>query len=218
MRRKLVIAGSILLIAGLGYLLGWSNLISVKSLQINGAPTSAIEKDIAKVASIKIGTPLARIEPRIIASQIERFEWVEKCGVSRNWINGRVAINIKSREPLASVGGKYVDKSGVLFIPAINPAASLPQIIAPDGASRSEAISFFLNLPDNFGENVSSLTATGKQFLLQLSYQGASYGVNWGQGSDSRIKIKLFTQLVGLEENKKISYLDLSNPKSPIVR
>mgnify|MGYP003344266346 CR=1 FL=1 len=214
MRRKLFVVSAIAVLALGGYLLGWSSLLSTKSVAVIGAPTGALEKQIANLADIKIGQPLARIEPRILQSQIEKYDWVERSSISRNWINGKVSIEIQARTPVAAVGGKYIDQTGFIFDPPISPTGNLPQLIAPDSSTRLSAIELFLSLPDTFASNVSSLTATGNQYLIT----NGKYGINWGRSGNTDLKIKVFNQLIDLPENKKINYLDLSNPKSPIVR
>ena len=214
MRRNLFLIGSVLILAGLGYLLGWSNLLTVKTFEVYGVPTQSLEKQITQIADIQIGAPLARIEPRIIESQIEKFDWVKKSSIQRNWINGKVSAIIEGRVAVAAVAGSYIDRSGFIFEAPVRPAGNLPEIIAPDGSTRLSAIELFLSLPDTFASNVSSLTATGNQFLIS----NGRYGINWGRSGERDLKIKVFNQLIALPENKKISYLDLSNPKSPIVR
>lgn len=214
MRRNLFIALALLLIAGLGYLLGWSNLITAKSVVIKGAPTAGLEKQISEIAKVKVGAPLARIEPQIIKSQVEKLDWIDSVSVNRNWFSGEVTVSIKQRVAIASVDGKYVDKTGFIFQAASLPSKALPQIIAPDTSTRQGAIDLFLSFPDSFASNVSLLTATGNEFLIT---QGR-YGINWGRAAQNELKIKVFERLIALPENAKINYLDLSNPKSPIVR
>lgn len=214
MRRNLYLVLAILVIGLGGYLLGWSSVLATKSLEINGAPTVELEKQITDIADIQIGDPLARIEPRILQSQIDKFDWVANSSITRNWLTGKVSIDIDSRIAVAAVGGKYIDKSGVIFDPPKTPSGNLPQIIAPDSSTRLAAIELFLSLPDTFASNVSSLTATGNQYLIT----NGKYGINWGRSGNTDLKIQLFNQLIALSENKKINYLDLSNPKSPIVK
>ena len=214
MRRNLYIFAALLVIGSLAYLLGWSNLLAAKSLQVSGAPSQNLEKEISDIANIQLGTPLARIEPRIIQSQIDKFDWVESTSIQRNWLNGEVKIVVKARQAVAAVGGRYIDKSGFIFEAPVAPPGKLPEIIAPDASTRLSAIELFLSLPDTFASNVSSLTATGNQFLIN----NGRYGINWGRSGEIDLKIKVFNQLIALPENEKINYLDLSNPQSPIVR
>ena len=218
MRRNLYILLGIAFIAGLGYLLGWSNLFSTKSVQITGAPTAALEKQIRQVTNIEAGTPLARIEPRILQSQIDKFDWVERASIQRNWINGRVIIAITPRTAVAAVGDKYIDPTGFLFTAPVAPSGNLPQIYAVDSSTRLSAIELFLAFPDIFASDVRSLTATGNQFLITIENESGKYGINWGRSGNTSLKIKVFRKLISLPENRKINYLDLSDPNSPIVR
>lgn len=218
MRRNLYIFLFIAVIAGLGYLLGWSNLLATKSVLITGAPTDALEKQIADVAKIEIGKPLARIEPRILQGQIDKFDWVERASIQRNWLNGKVNIIVTARTAVAAVGGKYIDRTGFLFNAPVKPDENLPEIFAVDSSTRLSAIELFLSFPDIFASDVRSLTATGNQFLITVENESGKYGINWGRSGNTSLKIKVFNQLISLPENQKINYLDLSDPNSPIVK
>ncbi|MSY92528.1 MAG: hypothetical protein F2706_00365, partial [Actinobacteria bacterium] len=60
----IVIALVVALFAGLTYLLAWSNIFTVSSIAIDGAPTAASKETISKVADLRTGDKLARVEPR----------------------------------------------------------------------------------------------------------------------------------------------------------
>ena len=65
------------LFAGLTYLLAWSNIFTVSSIAIDGAPTAASKETISKVADLRTGDKLARVEPRAISHRISDIDWVE---------------------------------------------------------------------------------------------------------------------------------------------
>ena len=109
------------LIFGAGsYLLGWSPLLSVRSVEITGAPTKESALAISRSLDIADGEKLARVDPRALSNRLRSFDWIESSQVSRNWISGKVLIAIKTREPIALYNepGKpqvVLDSSGNTF-------------------------------------------------------------------------------------------------------
>ena len=107
-------------IIALAYLLGWSSIFSVKEVEITGAPTAAVLANIEMKSQIEVGQQLARVNPQSAARKIEKLAWVKDVAISRNWLNGVVAIEISPREPLAffnpdQVPGQTIDEEGQLF-------------------------------------------------------------------------------------------------------
>ena len=90
-----------LIIFGAGsYLFGWSSLLTVKQIEITGAPTLTSEKEIAKSLNLSKGDKLARVDPRALSNRLQISDWVESADISRNWFNGKVSIKIQPRIPV----------------------------------------------------------------------------------------------------------------------
>ena len=70
-KRRLFVLIAVLLTAGLAYLLGWSNVLTVKAISYTGAPTKSSEATIKSLASLEVGQRLARVEIRKIAGRIQ---------------------------------------------------------------------------------------------------------------------------------------------------
>ena len=91
-----------LIIFGAGsYLLGWSSVLTVKQIEITGAPTLTSEKEITKSLNLSIGDKLARVSSKALSNRLKANAWVESADISRNWFNGKVAIEIHPRVPVA---------------------------------------------------------------------------------------------------------------------
>ena len=116
-KRELFVGISVIVIATLAFVFGWTNLFTVKSVSVAGSPNSQITKQVLLIADINKGEKLARVEPRNISSKLALagIDWIENVKISRNWINRNVTINLSARVAIAKSGDRYVDKGGVLF-------------------------------------------------------------------------------------------------------
>ena len=104
---------AILLTAGMAYLLGWSNVLTIKEISYTGSPTKSSEVTVKNLVSLEVGERLARIEMRKIAGRIQTLPWVDNADLSRNWISGKVVVAVTPRLPIATFNGQLiVDRNG----------------------------------------------------------------------------------------------------------
>ena len=217
-KREFTLGIALLLIATLAFLFGWTNIFTVKGVSVSGSPNSQITKEVLRIADIKLGEKLARIEPRNITSNLALagIDWIEKVNISRNWISRDVTINISARVPVAISGDKYVDAGGVLFTSPVAIKGELPTINAKDETARLAAVEFYQSLPIDLRKDVESVSASStKNFQLKLKN---SLHINWGDSSNNAVKIKIYKALIALPENKKIRQMDVSDPTKPTVK
>ena len=213
---------SVLLLSSLTYLLGWSSVFTVKKVQYTGITSknqiSAVEKKVGDLT----GTKLARIEPRQIINTIESLSWVKGADVSRNWFSSSVTISIQPRIPIGIFGSRYIDASGATFDPIfdpIMPPVDVPRVSAPASEIGLAAIKLFTSLPQDFRANIDSMNArTANDFSMILQASGRQITLRFGSADDVALKVKVFQALVALEENKKVSTIDVSAPHAPIVK
>ncbi len=213
---KIIIA--IGLIAALAYLLGWSSVFTAKKIEYNGitdlVQISVVEKRVGNLT----GTKLARIEPRQIANSIKDISWIADAEVSRNWIKNSVSISIQPRIPIGSIGSRYIDSTGVIF-DSIGPRVDVPRVNAPSPQIGLAAVELFASLPEDFRQNVTSLTArSSSDFTMEIQEMQRKLILRFGSADEIELKIKVFKALVALEENKSISTIDVSAPHAPIVK
>ena len=236
-KRELTLGATIFLIATLAYLLGWTNLFSVKTLQITGAPNTQIIETVTKYSEVKVGEKMARVEPRSIESRLKSagIDWLESVDITRNWISGQVQINLKAREAIAittsatsSTSGsttglntdyKYVDAEGVIFQSPVKISEKLPELSGATSQDRANGIKLYQRLPDDFRGKVTKIVASSQdQFQLHLLQLDKVLRINWGSANDSEVKIKIYKALMALPENKQIKSMDLSDPTKPSVK
>ena len=223
-KKALAIAMTLIIFGGGSYLLGWSSLLTVKQIEITGAPTLNSEKAIAKSLNISLGDKLARVDSRALANRLKANDWIKSADISRNWFNGKVAIDLQPRTPVAlyTAPGKpqlVLDASGVSFqLPGEIPAG-LPDVSSSSVASGLIAIEVFTEMPKEFRDGIDRLTAVSST-NIQISgkFSGRTLQIIWGDGEDTSLKLKVISALLDLPENKSIRLIDVTAPHAPIVK
>ena len=216
---------ALILIFGAGsYLLGWSPLISVRSVEITGVPTKESQLAVSRSLDIKTGDQLARVDPRALSNRLRSFDWIENSQISRNWISGKVSISITTREPIAlySEPGKpqvVLDSSGNTFAtPAVIPDG-LPKVSAKSVDGGLAAIKVFTALPKSFSKNIDRMSAARtNNFLIYGKFEGQDLRIIWGDGEDTDLKVQVIEALLKREENMNLRMIDVSAPHAPIVK
>ncbi len=212
MNRRLILLISALLLVGAAYVLGWSTLFTVSSIEIKGS-TTQVSTGIVK------GQKLARVEPRAVAAQFENLDWVADAKVSRNWINGKVTIDLTERTPVAIYNNKVIDSMGKSFVLRGTPSTQLVQIQAGDLTAATKAVTFFTTLPADLKSalTVVKVRSTGA-LVLVVNNAGKNLEIRWGIDGENELKLKVYKALIALPENASIKRVDVSAPHAPIVK
>ena len=215
---------TVVTVLALAYLLGWSSFFNVKSVEISGAPTPAVQVEIEKQSQIDVGQQLARVNPQSAARKIEKSPWIKDAKISRDWLSGVVRIEVTPREPLAffnsdQVPGQTIDQDGQLFtLPGYtNPDLALISAKSPESALKANEL--FTQLPENFRAQITSMLATSTNtFTLNSVINGREIRIRWGDNQDMALKISVINKLLKLPENKRIKLIDVVAPYAPIVK
>jgi cell division protein FtsQ len=210
---------SVAIFSALIYLFAWSNVFTVKEIKVSGAPTKIAKELVLETSQISLGQKLARIEPRSVDHRLSTLGWVKEIKIKRDWISGEVSLTVEPRTPKAYYKGKTLDASGAIFeLPGFD-GGDLPQVSAPTPELGIQAVELFRQLPSDFREAVTSLTAVNEaSFLLAVDYKGRSLSVKWGSSDENSLKVQVFEELLKQPENKRIKRVDLSAPHAPIVK
>jgi cell division septal protein FtsQ len=212
MKRRLILGGSILAVAVAAYILGWSTLFTVSAVEIKGTSTQI-------TSGIVQGQKLARVEPRAVAATIEKLEWVAGAKVSRNWINGTVTIEITERTPVAIFNNMVIDSTGQSFMLRGKAPQNLVQIQAGDLKAATEAVTFFVSLPEEMQSSLTLLKVRSNgAMVLSVNNSGKNLEIRWGLDGDNELKIKVYKAVIALPENATIKRVDVSAPHAPIVK
>lgn len=210
--RRFILGLIIIFFAGAVYALGWSSLFTVKAVQITGT-------DNPTTTSVKIGEKLARIQPRAVSAEFERFKWIERADVSRNWLTGKVSIALTQRRPIAIYGDQAIDTFGIAFSITNQRIEGLPQIQAGTIDAAIAGAQLFAHLPIEIGKNVKMVKVrSGDLYLLEMEIDGKNLQVTWGQDVQMALKVRVFNALLAQPENTKIRRMDVSAPNAPIVK
>jgi cell division septal protein FtsQ len=194
------------------YVLGWSSLFTVSSVEIIGTK-SQLSSDIS------VGDRLARIEPRAVAAKFEDLNWVADAQVSRNWVSGKVTIEITERTPVAIFNKTVIDSTGKSFALRGTPSSTLVQIQAVDLTAATKAVTFFSSLPADLKSALKVVKVRGTGALvLEVDNAGKNLEIRWGNDGDNELKLKVYRALIALPENAEIKRVDVSAPHAPIVK
>ena len=212
MKRRLIAAGVVAAIAGATYVLGYSSFFTVSSVEVVGS-TKTINTGIIK------GQKLARVEPRAVATRLEKLNWIESVDISRNWINGKVVVELNQRTPIATFKNQVIDSTGTSFVPQGARPEGLIEIQAGSTEDATKAVNFFTQLPE---ELKSALTVVKVRvsgaFVLITENNGKKLEIRWGTDSENELKLKVYKALIALPENAEIKRVDVSAPHAPIVK
>ena len=210
-RRLLLLVATVLLIV-VTYILGWSSLFTVSTIEINGSSTQT-------GAGIVKGQKLARVEPRAVAAEYENLDWVANAKVTRNWINGKVTIDLTERTPVATYNNLVIDSTGKSFALRGTPSSPLVQIQAGDLAAATKAVTFFIGLPTDLKAalTVVKVRSTGV-LVLEINNAGKNLEIRWGNDGDNELKLRVYKALIAMPENAAIKRVDVSAPHAPIVK
>ena len=218
-KHRLITVLAILLTAGLAYLLGWSNVLTIKEISYKGAPTKSSEAVVKNFTDLKVGQRLARIETRKVEARLQTLPWIESADLSRNWLSGKILVEVKPRVPIATFNGQLMDASGKRFELPGGFKSKLPSVFAKDTKSGLAAIKLFTKLPSEFSTRTSAFTAASPENInFKITEGKRSLMVIWGSDIEIDLKLKVYKALVALPENSRIKKIDLTEPRSPIVK
>lgn len=211
-KKRLIALLAIVLLAAASYVLGWSTLFTVSSVQIQGT-------GIYLPITVKTGEKLARVEPRAVAASYEKYDFIQDAQVSRNWLTGKVTIAIITRTPIAIYNNQAIDQLGKAFIMREPAPVSLPKIQAESTEVAIAAVDFFTSLPQEIKSAmiVLKVRSTGA-YVLEVNAGDRIVEVRWGDPTDNQLKAKVYMALLAQSENAKIKRMDLSAPHAPIVK
>jgi cell division septal protein FtsQ len=212
MKRSLVAGLVVALLAGAAYVLGYSTLFTVSSVEVIGS-TRPLNTGITK------GQKLARVEPRAVATKLEKLDWVRSAKISRNWINGKVVVELTSRTPIATFENRVIDSMGASFVPQGRRPEGLILIQAANLEDAKEGVKFLTQLPEELKSSLTVVKVRSTGALVLISQNnGKAIEIRWGSDSENELKLKVYKALIALPENADIKRVDVSAPLAPIVK
>jgi cell division septal protein FtsQ len=212
MKRSFIAGLVIALLAVSTYVLGYSTFFTVSSVEVIGS-NRPINTGIVQ------GQKLARVEPRAIAAQLKKLDWVKTAEISRNWIKGKVVVELTSRTPIATYENKVIDSTAASFVPQGTRPEGLIQIQAASLEDAKKAVNFLTQLPEELKSSLTVVKVRGSGALVLITQNnGKAIEIRWGSNSENELKLKVYQALIALPENADVKRVDVSAPNAPIVK
>ena len=226
---------SLIAISLLAYLLGWSSILTVKEIQIQGSNETSLLLSALNRQSIAptVGEQLARVNVRSAERVLSELDWLKSVNVSRNWFNSKISIEVIERKAIARALTNQnnivnFDSSGILFTPtSMNQKQNQDQLPLISSANNNQQdlsnVALLLQkVPSDLAYLITeldqiSITKAG-YLLMSTSINNRPVRINWGTVEQIDQKFAVLKALLNLPENKAISQVDLSKPDAPIVK
>jgi cell division protein FtsQ len=194
-------AGLVLaVLAGAGYVVGFSSLLAVKTVSVSGTALLTTS-DVVDAAAVGIGTPLVRLDTDAVADRVAGLPAVAAVTVTRSWPDTvRIVVTERKARLAIPAGGGYLlaDATGVVF-EAVASAPSGLVVVAADPADQQVLVdvgTVFSALSPQTAAKVSRLAAPS-QDGIELRLKDGSR-VIWGSAEDSALKSQVLDELMPL--------------------
>lgn len=223
--RRLARAFALLLgmaaIVAVVWLVGWSAVLAVEEVRVEGAPAT-LEGQVIEVAAVPMGRPLARLDTRAVAERVGEIPDVGGVEVHRSWPSA-VTIEVAPRVPAAVIADDdtwwRVDAAGVVFAPSTTKPEALPVLAASvdedDTATRAAGVAVLTSLPAGLRDLVTSAEADSEADIRLTLTDGAI--VRWGTSERNDDKAAVLIALIADQDEPPTVY-DVSAPDHPAVQ
>ncbi len=210
---------TVALLAGGVWLVWLSPVLVVKSVRVEGVPPGDVSTIVGR-AAVPLGIPLVKIDTRAISRRVIGIATLAQVTVSRSY-PGTVLISARLRVPVLAVKNsqgevQVVDSWGVTFatVTAVPKGVPLVKTVAnpPSMESMRAALAVLGSLSARQRDRVSNLTVLGPNMV---TFQLGTVDVVWGGASESELKVKVMTALLG---QKDVGTIDVSAPRTPVIR
>ncbi len=197
-------------------LLAWvllgSSWLVVEKVVVSGESRLTAEQ-VLRAASVRTGTPMARVDTGEVASRIGALGPVASVSVSRAWPR-TLKVVVTEREPVAAVGSgrswTLYDATGTKLGTATSVPAGLVRLVVahpgPSDAATRAALSVLEGLPKSLRTQVAVVRAGSPEEVGLVLRDGRQ--VVWGGTSDGAAKATALVALLRL----KGRVFDVSSP------
>ena len=214
----LAVAGAVVLALVATWLVAFSSVFGVRSIEVRG--THVLTADAVRAAAaIKHGTPLVRLDTSAVTKRVEKLADVESAQVSTSFPS-TVVITVEERLPVGYVrrGGHVVlvDKTGDQYRAVKSAPHGLPHFVIGKGAlarSTGAAVaSVAAALPAAISGQVRSIQALDPSSITLVLTRGRV--VQWGSAERTADKARLLPALL----RHHATQVNLTNPDQPFTR
>ncbi|MTD59071.1 cell division protein FtsQ/DivIB [Amycolatopsis pithecellobii] len=216
-RRRWVALLSLLTVLTLGYLIFFTSMLGVRSVDVEGASTVPADQ-IRAAAGVPDRKPMMLVDTDEIADRVMQLPGVASVDVSRSWPS-TVDITVTERAPIGfftGPGGVHlVDGTGLDYKTVQNKPGKLPELdlahVAPDDAVTRSVTAVLASLPQPLEDQVTAVRAQtpgGVEFTLANGKI-----VRWGSADAPDRKMKVLAVLMTRDGR----IYDVASPELPTV-
>lgn len=215
------IAIPLLVVALLGYILGWSDLLAVRTIEVTGiqGAKTLTAKKVIKKSGILVGDKLARINAGIVARELRAYPEIASVDINRKPLHTvEIAIALRSIDlAIATPNGKYLlgDVNGITFIEVSSPPSGIP-VISGDRRFLGDAMDIYHALPKKVRARIKQISLPSRASITLILRGGLS--ILWGSATDQEAKLTVLAALLAAPENKRATFIDIATPLTPTVR
>jgi cell division protein FtsQ len=207
----------VLAVLGLTYVVMFTSLIGVRSVEVLG--THDISQDAVRdAAAVEVGTPMVRLDTEEVARRVAKLPRVAEVSVSRSFPT-TVEIQVTERTPVAVVsdtdGTHLVDRTGLDYATVSARPGGLPVLkvikVAPDDQATHAAVTVLGAIPAQLRKRVVEVSArTPGDVQLKLR---SGKVVKWGDAEDNERKSAVLAPLL----TRPGKTYDVATPDFPTV-
>lgn len=219
--RRVQLSTLVLIVAVLGYVFGWSNLLEVRTINVTGLKDSQTltKKKVIKKSGIAIGDKLARVNSGSVARSLQEFPEIARVEINRRPLHTiEIVVQLRSIDlAFRTSGGKYAlgDFSGKTFIEVAQAPRGVP-IITGDRRFLDEGVAIYQALPEKLRKKVQSV-ALPSRASITLTLRGG-LTILWGSTAEREAKLTVLAALLAAPENSRARFIDIATPLTPTVR
>jgi cell division protein FtsQ len=212
-------AGVVAVLALLVWVVAFSPLLAVRSVEVVGVPQSEVGA-IRNLAKVPIGQPLARVDSGAVSTRVAQLATLADVSIERSWPSTLV-IHASPRVPFLVVKNpqgelEVVDLNGVAYAKIGAPPPGVPVVYAASQAALSRdalaaAVSVLRVLPERLHRTVSRVVVSSAD-LVTLTIGPTQ--VVWGGIDAPERKLTIMEAL--LKGAPRV--IDVSAPDTPVTR
>ncbi|OPC83303.1 hypothetical protein B4N89_22285 [Embleya scabrispora] len=217
--RPLLVVVVLVVLAGAGWAIVYhSPLLDARTVSVGG-PVVLPKDQVAKVAAVPVGEPLAGIDLGAIRARVAAIPRVASVHVERDWPH-TVRITVRERATALVVpdADRYaeIDKDGVRFGTVDAAPAGVP-IVKVDANTVSRetlrgVVQVVSALPPPVAQRVRDITARTRDDIVLVLDKGET--VSWGGAEASDRKALVLAVLL----TRPAKFYDVSAPDAPVTR
>ena len=197
----------------------FSPVLVTRSVKVEGVPSGEVST-IVERAAVRMGTPLAKVDTRLISRRVSVSAALAQVTVSRSYPS-TILIKVTLRVPVLAVKNpqgqvQVVDSQGVAYAIVSAAPKGVPLIDTVENPSSMEslraAMTVLRALSPSQRAQVTNVTVVGPNMVtLKLG----AVTVVWGGASEPELKVKVMTALL---RQKDVRTVDVSAPRTPVIR